>query len=54
MRPDPQSGAGLVQQTVQTVATLRSHDLTLFVKELSAMKYQFFYDLKHSLSDKDL
>ena len=28
------SGAGLVQQTVQIVASLRSHDLTLFVGRL--------------------
>ena len=31
MRPDPHSRAGLVQQTVQIVASLRSNDLTLFV-----------------------
>ena len=28
----PHSGTGLVQQTVQIVASLRSHDLTLFVR----------------------
>jgi hypothetical protein len=54
IRIGPQSGAWLAQQTIQIVASLRSQDLTLFVRELSAMKYQFFYGLKHSLSDKGL
>jgi hypothetical protein len=31
IRDDPRASAGLVQQTVQIVASLRSHDLTLFV-----------------------
>ena len=33
-RAHRRSGAGLVQQTVQIVASLRSHDLTLFVGQL--------------------
>lgn len=32
IRIGPQSEAGLVQQTVQAVASLRSYDLTLFVR----------------------
>ena len=32
LRHNPRAGAGLVQQTVQIVASLRSHDLTLFVR----------------------
>jgi hypothetical protein len=39
MRPDPHSGAKLVQQTVQIVASLRSHDLTLFVM----LKYKLLF-----------
>lgn len=34
MTQNPGSGTGLVQQTVQVVASLRLHDLTLIVSDL--------------------
>ena len=48
MRPDPHSGVGLVQQTVQIVASLRSHDLTLFVRRPFLRTHLSFRSEKNS------